>query len=60
MVKSGMVFVYDGKMAETLNYLPNLDLWTCRYCDGLNLIFLFTKEIEERIEERHEARIQIL
>lgn len=50
MVKSGMVFVYDGKTAETLNYLPNLDLWTCRYCDGSNLVFLFTKEIEERMK----------
>lgn len=50
MVKSGMVFVYDGKTAKTLNYLPNLDLWVCRYCDGSNLVFLFTKEIEERMK----------
>ena len=50
MVKSGMVFTYDGKTAETLNYLPNLDLWVCRYCDGSNLVFLFTKEIEERMK----------
>lgn len=48
MVKSGMIFVYDGKMVQTLNYFPKLDLWVCRYCDGSNLIFLFTKEIEER------------
>lgn len=51
MVKHGVVFDYDGKMAQTLNYLPNLDLWTCRYCDGSNLIFLFTKEIEERMKK---------
>lgn len=51
MVKLGMVFVYDGKTAETLNYLPNLDLWVCRYCDGSNLVFLFTKEIEERTKK---------
>lgn len=51
MVKSGMVFVYDGKTTEVLNYLPNLDLWTCRYCDGSNLVFLFTKEIEERMKK---------
>lgn len=51
MVKSGAVFVYDGKTAQTLNYLPNLDLWVCRYCDGSNLIFLFTKEIEERMKK---------
>lgn len=51
MVKSGMVFVYDGKTAQTLNYLPNLDLWVCRYCDGSNLVFLFTKEIEERTKK---------
>lgn len=48
MVKSGVVFDYDGKMVQTLNYLSNLDLWVCRYCDGSNLVFLFTKEIEER------------
>ena len=51
MVKLGTVFVYDGKTAETLNYLPNLDLWVCRYCDGSNLVFLFTKEIEERTKK---------
>ena len=51
MVKSGMVFDYDGKMAQTLNYLPKLDLWVCRYCDGSNLIFLFSKEIEERMKK---------
>ncbi len=50
MVKLGTVFVYDGKTAETLNYLPKLDLWVCRYCDGSNLVFLFTKEIEERMK----------
>ncbi len=50
MVESGMVFTYDGKTAKTLNYLPNLDLWVCRYCDGSNLVFLFTKEIEERMK----------
>ena len=52
MVESGMVFVYDGKTAETLNYLPKLDLWVCRYCDGSNLVFLFTKEIEERMNKK--------
>lgn len=51
MVKYGVVFDYDGKMAQVLNYLPNLDLWTCRYCDGSNLVFLFTKEIEERMKK---------
>lgn len=51
MVKSGMVFVYDGKMVQTLNYFPKLDLWVCRYCDGSNLVFLFTKEIEERMKK---------
>lgn len=51
MVKLGMVFTYDGKTAETLNYLPKLDLWACRYCDGSNLVFLFTKEIEERTKK---------
>lgn len=51
MVKLGMVFVYDGKTAKTLNYLPNLDLWVCRYCDGSNLVFLFTEEIEERMKK---------
>ena len=51
MVKYGVVFDYDGKMAQTLNYLPNLDLWVCRYCDGWNLVFLFTKEIEERMKK---------
>lgn len=51
MVKPGVVFVYDGKMAQTLNYLPNLDLWVCRYFDGSNLVFLFTKEIEERMKK---------
>ncbi len=51
MVKYGVVFDYDGKMAQTLNYLPNLDLWVCRYCDGSNLVFLFTKEIEERMKK---------
>lgn len=51
MVKSGVVFDYDGKMAQTLNYLPKLDLWVCRYCDGSNLVFLFTKEIEERMKK---------
>ncbi len=51
MVKSGMVFICDGKTAETLNYLPKLDLWVCRYCDGSNLVFLFTKEIEERTKK---------
>lgn len=51
MVKYGVVFDYDGKMAQVLNYLPNLDLWTCRYCDGSNLVFLFTKEIEERMNK---------
>ena len=51
MVKSGMVFTYEGKTAKTLNYLPNLDLWVCRYCDGSNLVFLFTKEIEERMKK---------
>ena len=50
MVKYGVVFDYDGKMAQTLNYLPNLDLWVCRYCDGWNLVFLFTKEIEDRMK----------
>ena len=38
-------------MAQVLNYLPNLDLWTRRYCDGSNLVFLFTKEIEERMKK---------
>lgn len=51
MVKFGSVFTYDGKTAQTLNYLPNLDLWVCRYCDGSNLVFLFTKEIEERMKK---------
>ena len=51
MVKYGVVFDYDRKMAQTLNYLPNLDLWVCRYCDGSNLVFLFTKEIEERMKK---------
>lgn len=51
MVKSGVVFDYDGKMAQTLNYLPKLDLWVCRYCDWSNLVFLFTKEIEERMKK---------
>lgn len=51
MVKSGVVFAYDGKMAQTLNYLPKLDLWVCRYCDWSNLVFLFTKEIEERMKK---------
>lgn len=51
MVKSGAVFVYDGKMVQTLNYFPKLDLWVCRYCDGSNLVFLFTKEIEERMKK---------
>ena len=51
MVKSGMIFVYDGKMVQTLNYFPKLDLWVCRYCDGSNLVFLFTKEIEERMKK---------
>lgn len=51
MVKFGMVFDYDGKTTQTLNYLSNLDLWVCRYCDGSNLVFLFTKEIEERMKK---------
>lgn len=51
MVKSGMVFTYDGKPAKTLDCLPKLDLWLCRYCDGSNLVFLFTKEIEERMKK---------
>ena len=60
MVKPEMIFVYNGKMAQTLEYLPNFDLWACRYCDGSSLVFLFTKEIEERMKNTHEARIQIL
>lgn len=51
MIKAGTTFVYDGKLTEVLNYLPNLDLWTCRYYDGSNLVFLFTKEIEERMKK---------
>lgn len=46
MVKPGVVFVYDGKMAQVLEYLSNLDLWICIYFDGSYLFLLSTEEIE--------------
>lgn len=46
MVKPGVVFVYDGKVAQVLEYLSNLDLWICIYFDGSYLFLLSTEEIE--------------
>lgn len=46
MVKPGVVFVYDGKVVQVLEYLSNLDLWICIYFDGSYLFLLSTEEIE--------------
>lgn len=46
MVKPGVVFVYDGKVAQVLEYLSNLDLWICIYFDVSYLFLLSTEEIE--------------
>ena len=46
MDKHGVVFVYNGKVAKVLDYLPNLDLWVCINFDGSYLFLLSTEEIE--------------
>ena len=46
MDEHGVVFVYNGKVAKVLDYLPNLDLWICINFDGSYLFLLSTEEIE--------------
>ena len=46
MDEHGVVFVYNGKVAKVLDYLPNLDLWVCINFDGSYLFLLSTEEIE--------------
>ena len=31
MIKPGMVFMCDGKLARVLQYFPLVDLWFCKY-----------------------------
>ena len=46
MDEHGVVFVYNGKVAKVLDYLPSLDLWICINFDGSYLFLLSTEEIE--------------
>ncbi len=46
MVKPGVVFIYNEKVAKVLEYLRNLDLWVCINFDGSYLFLLSTEEIE--------------
>ena len=56
MDKHGVVFVYNGKVAKVLDYLPNLDLWVCIHFDGSYLFLLSTEEIEG--EEKKDMKLE--
>ncbi len=51
MIKPGMVFMCDGKLARVLQYFPLVDLWFCKYVNKMDGVYLFPHEIEERMKK---------